>query len=163
MPRPSSREGILPALPRVGSFRNNRPLLGRNSRLYPLLKPEVSSFLPCFLEYSRKDPSPPGAHPSHQGDCLPLPLETISSGGTAATHSHPLPTAQPHRQRRFLLVLASTRPGFRPFQPLLSTLIPMAVLLTCGPGWEPSVATVKTHFSNHLSHALAKTPTDIQT
>lgn len=108
LPGPSSWEGIIPALPRMGSFRNNWPLLGRSSWLYPLLEPEVSSFLPCFLEYSRKDPSPVGRAQVAKVTVYPLPLETISSGGTAATHSHPLPTAQPHRQRHFLLVLAST-------------------------------------------------------
>lgn len=34
----------------------------------------ASSFLPCFPEYSRVDPSPLGAHPSSQGDCLPCAL-----------------------------------------------------------------------------------------
>lgn len=120
------------ALPRVGSFWNNWPLLGHSSWLYPLLEPEVSSFLPCFLEYSRKDPSPPGHAQVTKVTVYPLPLETISGGSTAAAHSHPLPAAQPHRQRHFLLVLASTRLGFRPFQPLQSTQISMAGFLPLG-------------------------------
>lgn len=97
------------------------------------MEPEASSFLPCFLEYSRKDPSPLGHARVTKVTVYPLPLETISGGGTAAAHSRLCP--QPSHTSKGASCRRWHLPGWGS-DPSSPSRSPWLHSLTFG--WEPS-------------------------